>query len=331
MSRPIKTAVAALFVAAALTASGLRTASAAASKAHFLMAFDTNDKTIGRSCAIDRDNLMRTLLGTRTFRGSNDRMSWTILSGRSCTKRNIMNHYRALSVRSGDTVFFYYSGHGGRSASTGHFLALPDGLLDRTVLRKAMRKAGGRQTILLTDCCANLVDVKVFEHSTRTRPNARLLSQLLFQQRGLTDVVSAKKSHYAFGNNEFGGYFTSSFWKNLYEPISLHDRDRNGFVTWKEFIASVSRDAHSLFKKTTKGSSRITQRSHYAWRIYLNRDLQVFQRRKFRVKNDTGTTLFVELRYLGKDSDGKWRWHNPTQGSKVYKVKPRPDDVSAGR
>ena len=106
-----------------------------------------------------------------------------------------------LSVTANDTIFFYYSGHGGND-DRGHYLGLPQGRLYRSELRQLLENKGARLVVLITDCCNQRSDGQAFgapymdmEPPAKVSP---LFESLFLLPKGTVDINSSSPGEAAY-------------------------------------------------------------------------------------------------------------------------------------
>lgn len=164
-----------------------------------------------------------------------------------------------LPVKANDTIFFYYSGHGGND-DRGHYLALPQGRLYRSELRQLLENKGARLVVLITDCCNQRSDGQAFgapymdmEPPTKVSP---LFESLFLLPKGTVDINSSSPGEAAyffpFGSETElapSSIFTGEF-------VSFLDRFSDRQLTWGQLVQVVSLNVHLAFRAAyPKGAS----------------------------------------------------------------------------
>jgi hypothetical protein len=119
-----------------------------------LLVLDTDDRQ-GFTWGRDGDNMKVLLEASLKRLGKESRFTLDMFTGAKVTPDNILTYYRGLAVGPGETLLFYYSGHGGLHWTKGHYMALTHGKLYRNDLLEAMASRKPQLRVLLTDCCAN--------------------------------------------------------------------------------------------------------------------------------------------------------------------------------
>ncbi len=132
---------------------------------HFLLAVDTvtpGTRELGLDLDRDRvlDTIRQAMKSVGYTEGANGRYSIRVLQGKDMTEKNVLDYFRTLNPAPGDTLVFYYTGHGGFYPEKGHLLAMYNqnkrrADVDRKELLSAMARHNPRAMIVLTDCCAS--------------------------------------------------------------------------------------------------------------------------------------------------------------------------------
>ncbi len=238
--------------AAVLALAGLwPTALAAAERPphlHALLVFDTSTN-LTPSVKLDQKHMLD-LLG-RTLPA--DRFTAKTLEGPAVTPERIAKYFAEVKPAAGDTMLFYFTGHGsirnGGTAADGAdkgftFELQSDGKspskfpLARADVRKLMEAKKPRLAVLLTDCCSNRLEIaappRMKDRATYdgapTAPS-KLMNNLLFAPSGVADITAATRD-VAICDTDIGSYFTYAMCQAAYA---------NGgkALGWKEMLASV--------------------------------------------------------------------------------------------
>lgn len=185
----------------------------------------------------------------------------------------ILKELQELRPAPGDTVVFYFSGHGAAD-DQGHYLALARGKLYRSQLLKTLTATQARLTVLLTDCCNARSDGMVFAapfvETEEPRQVSPLLQSLLLEPAGVVDINSSSPGESAFFrpiDEEGGGLSGSIFTGELGAWVLAHRRERR---TWDELVRAVSLQVHTAFHthypkgaQTAKGQPLQQQQTVY--------------------------------------------------------------------
>jgi uncharacterized protein (TIGR03000 family) len=175
-----------------------------------------------------------------------------VLSGDADTADNILSEVDKLEVDPGDTVFCYYSGHGGYDPahsdgdpSGGHLFQIPSGDLLRKTLFDKLKTKGARLTVLISDTCnvRTVANVKLTLRYASPPPNNPILRSLLLNQSGLVDISGSSRDQYGWFSQD-GGWFTVSLQKVLCDPARFGGQA----VSWNQALDAVSDETSALFK-----------------------------------------------------------------------------------
>jgi hypothetical protein len=213
-----------------------------------LVVIGNADSKLAPSVEQDRKN-MKVLLEEHL---PADRRRIDYLDGNRVTREEILKYYRNLKTGPDEALLFFYAGHGAIDPKLGHCLTPQMGVsIARADIRRAMGQKGAGLVVLLTDCCSIRIPVK---HKARPRePRTRVemhpvLRCLFFQQRGMVDVTAAEDGTGSYGDNEHGGVFTSALVSLLEGDLQTLDRNKDGFLSWKEFFQALTRETEKEFK-----------------------------------------------------------------------------------
>lgn len=203
-----------------------------------------------------------------------------VIAGDNVSVANITRHFKNLRCDDDDIVVFYFSGHGGAylSSESGenpwngdtHYLALSGNgngeVIFRKDIRKMVVKSGPRLALIITDCCANFVDIRsAAEAKGVTRSdsgrsgrdaivetggmasdtlNEKVFKDLFFKHRGMLDLNGCQTAGFSRGNKT-GSYMTTAlvdvFRGRNYEVHSGNsDSDPLIFAQWGRAYGYVS-------------------------------------------------------------------------------------------
>lgn len=192
--------------------------------------------------------------------GSHKLASTKIITGANVNKDTIIRSIRNIPSKPGDTILFYYSGHGGSDLETFrrlkkpydydncHFLATSSGIVNRTEIKRALAACQGQLRIVITDCCANFPSIQATGKSLKDESSFRqtineksilkdskdkylnvteskkIAQKLFFEQVGWVSINAAPPSQTTPGNERTGGIFTFNMVKemNSLEPGVLN-------------------------------------------------------------------------------------------------------------
>jgi hypothetical protein len=166
------------------------------------------------------------------------RCDLTVISGDQATPENILRTLSALPSKPNDSLFFYYSGHGGTERTRGHALTMSRGILYRSDLIKAIDNIPAQMKIVLSDCCAGEFELKAAPKIVPRVFHPDVVHGLFLRHRGVVDITASAPGQYAVGN-QFGGVFPRTFIYWLQQSTDELDRSHLGVVTWTDFFEVV--------------------------------------------------------------------------------------------
>ena len=113
----------------------------------------------------------------------------------------ITQRLEQIQVGPNDTLFFYFSGHGGHD-DRGHYLTLAGGRLYRDQIRAIVQQKGARLSVILTDCCNQRAAGQEFgAPAMDMEPPASvtpLFRSLFFEPQGIVDINGSSPGEAAF-------------------------------------------------------------------------------------------------------------------------------------
>jgi hypothetical protein len=228
---------------------------------HILLVADTSDDSIGKSCITDLKTVKR-YFAEATNIPKNRQVRLTFMTGSPApdaaqgaliySRDAILAHYKGLAdrgdVKPGDTILFYYSGHGAFDPEKGHFLAKMGDLehsMFRSDLRQAILQCKPRLTVLLTDCCSNVISLASILSKGLVEDRARVVDSLFFKPSGVVDINSSSQGQESAGTESEGGFFTSVFFDKMGLEVDTIEKrlaakglpvKMDGILTWRELF-----------------------------------------------------------------------------------------------
>lgn len=266
-TRPVRSALLLGFAALVLLTPHATAQGVASHVVHAVLVIDDNSPLAG----IEKD-LMNMQMVLTAGLGPRDRVTFKVLQGREVTPANLGQTIRALSVGPDDVLLFYYTGHGATLEQTGHVMAFMGGRdaagepvaapVPRAEIRKLLLSKGARMTVLLSDCCANLVPIRreppnvgaPAPGAPAPPPGPTTLQMLLFEHSGLVDLTSSMYDpvlgvgEKSWTESTSGSFFTVALTNLMMAPPDVLDvAPRDGFVEWKEFFPRVRSETNQIY------------------------------------------------------------------------------------
>ncbi len=196
---------------------------------------NTLDTKIGISSKKDLDRITEFVEDLTTDLGI--KLIQTSVWGNEFNKYNVQAAVDKIRPNSNDIVMFYYSGHGFRfsaddskfprmSLRTNKMVKLEDNNLSVENVYKTLLSKKANVTLVMSDCCNNLVDQSMRFGMDLLRPRATGTKglklnyenclALFFPKQPVSMLVgSAEKGQLASGNPDLGGFFTNFFLAQL--------------------------------------------------------------------------------------------------------------------
>jgi len=172
----------------------------------------------------------------------------TLLSTKNELKSDpILEWVKNVKPASNDTIFIYYSGHGGMNKNKETFLYLQDGYFFRAKMVKSMESARDcRLKMLITDCCSDGPEQEA-PPSARAGISKKALQDLFLEHQGFLHVTAATEGEYSWCSPRYGGWFTRAM-VDAFDDAS--DTNMDGFVSWEEVFKLTVEDVQKKFKRT---------------------------------------------------------------------------------
>jgi hypothetical protein len=219
-----------------------------------LIACDITSKNIHKGSHADLVRMKKSCIAIAKQLGISSKL--TVLQGKRFAAKNITKWIANIPSHSKDIIFFYYSGHGGRSPSLQDpwpFMVFPlkknphkaQSLLGGTVYRN-LRQKNPRLSIIIFDSCNNIIRRKgpellsqsIFPIITQ-HPALPGLKKLFLNTRGMITSCAAKPGETALTTvrgKVIGGVFTTGLllsikyfanqpntnWNNIFSGASLY-------------------------------------------------------------------------------------------------------------
>ncbi len=274
-------------------------------KLHALVVVDTLSG-LGESVAIDGNRIEDMLRGGVP----RDLLDLVQLTGKDVTAKNILNHFKNLSVAANDGLLFFYAGHGATDPEKGHFFALQKLAttpLLRSDLRQAMTERHPGLAVILTDCCSTRYTLGNKRKLTVIPGAARQLDPalrcLLFQHRGIVDVTAAVEGA-AFGDDDEGGLFTRTLVGAIRNRSGGMAQSSKEFLTWAELFPEVEQGTARAFSRWSRDQQargeRLDQKTQKPRAFALPRDPT---RPSLTIRNASNQVVRYRHRW---SSDGDW-------------------------
>ena len=233
-----------------------------------LVAAPDENPVIVRSVAYDKDNVRRAFQENVP----EDRLEIHDDFGPTVRREQVMAVLKGLRVeKHGDSVVFYFTGHGAFDEKCGHFFCFPRdnaSQLLRADVERAIIDKKPRTGVVISDCCAfkhkyegggRGIEFGPLVKATQMSP---LFRHLLFEMRGFVSITSSKPGEISECRlDDRGGLFTYPFVDYLRQNTRKTDSweqvvDGVARIVKQDFNAKVSKEERALllreYKQTTQ-------------------------------------------------------------------------------
>lgn len=186
------------------------------------------DPSIGRAVDVDRQRIEGML---KVAGGICNVQTDELLSSQNELKSEpVLQWLKNLNPDANDTVFIYYSGHGGMNKNRETFFYLQDGYFWRSKLVSTMESIKKcRLKILLSDCCSDGPESEV--GGARPPISKKALQDLFLGHEGFLHITAASEGEYSWCSPKYGGWFTRAIVDSFDDSSDLN---MDGFVSWDE-------------------------------------------------------------------------------------------------
>jgi hypothetical protein len=231
---------------------------------HLVIVANTNDKSIGGSCVVDKNATYNTFKDVAEFLNLN--FLPTVIEGNNFTKANVDKVLAGLKPKEKDIVVFYYSGHGYNKTNAGTLYPNLDlrnkpfqqigGKYTMNIesVYNTIRSKGARMNLVISDCCNSdpFLGSNIITDGPSTRTSSvgwvyQHCSALFLDQNPLSLLVTAAaKGELSAGNSTKGGIFTFNLRESLEKSFSPFAKQ----VSWSNLIASARAQTILTAKRT---------------------------------------------------------------------------------
>ncbi len=231
---------------------------------HLVVVANTNDKSIGSSCEVDKNATYNTFKDVAEYLGIGFKP--TLISGADFSKKNVDNALNGLNPGPADIVIFYYSGHGFNDMNNPAqypFLDLRDKSYQQyggeytinieTVYKNIVAK-NGRLNLVISDCCnsdpSKTNNISSDGPTTRTSSigwNMMNCKSLFMNPKPFSFLITAAaKGELSAGNSNKGGIFTFNFRESLEKFLGPFYNN----ATWTDLVTSATKQTIATAKHT---------------------------------------------------------------------------------
>lgn len=222
-----------------------QTTSAKKQTIHALLIIADADPIIGRAVEVDRQRIEGML---KVASGICDVQIEQLLSSQGRLKSEpVLQWLKNVNPEANDTIFVYYSGHGGMNKNRETFFYLQDGYFFRSKLVSAMESAKKcRLKMLITDCCSDGPETEV--PTGRPPISKKALQDLFLLHEGFLHITAASEGEYSWCSPRYGGWFTRAMVDSFDDSSDLN---MDGFVGWDEVLKLTIEAVQKKFQQSS--------------------------------------------------------------------------------
>ncbi len=229
---------------------------------HFIMTANTLIADIGTTVKIDVHNTLSEFGGISSALGM--QFNPIVLSDQHFDKANLTTTLESLRPSPNDVVIFWYSGHGFRFDDQAEIFPQmdlryneyqPSGydkVMNINDVYNQIIQKGARLNIVVGDCCNSYIGVKqkagtsILASRSSVNADINKLEKLFLESSGGIIAAGCDSGESSYGNNQDGGFYTSSFISALRAETSrLHNDD---VPRWEDVLDHAQKTA---VKKST--------------------------------------------------------------------------------
>ena len=222
---------------------------------HLIVVANTNESSIGSTCAIDKDATKKLFSSVAEFMGI--QYDEQIIFGNDFTKDNVDKAMYSLNPGPDDIVVFYYSGHGFSYNNDNNLFPYID-LRDKEFqhygppytyniedIFNRIKQKGARFNLVISDCCNT--DPTLNNVTSSPMPSTRGSSigwsmencrdLFLNPKRMSILMTAASKGQLSAGNGSDGGFFTFQLRQSLEKSFDLNLKE----VSWDNILQTAQK------------------------------------------------------------------------------------------
>jgi len=227
-----------------------------ATKLHLILVANTLDKKIGRTCVIDKENVLGLFEEITSFLGIG--YSTQVIEGKDFSRRNVDAAIAKVKPGANDIVVFYYTGHGYNPGEGGKQYPNLD-LRERTSddigglntlniedIYQLIQAKNARFNLVLSDCCNNdpfssnsIGSEGVSLRTSSIGWNKNFCSELFLKKRESILMTGASKGQLSAGNVADGGFFTFNLRENIEKSVGK--LASANVVNWETIVAQTQK------------------------------------------------------------------------------------------
>lgn len=231
---------------------------------HLILVANTEDRKIGKTCAIDKESTHKLYNEIADYLGIH--FNPIVIAGKDFSKLNVERAINELRPGTEDIVIFYYSGHGFNDLKNNTkypFLDLRDKASQKygdpytmniESIYQQLKRKGARMNLVFGDCCNNdpsqSSNISGEAASTRVSSigwNMDNCRALFMNNKKLSMLLAAaSKGQLSAGNAADGGFFTFNFSESLEKAMGPFSNN----VSWPGLLSVAQKQTIERAKRT---------------------------------------------------------------------------------
>lgn len=210
---------------------------------HAIIFADTKDANIGKSTMLDLNSVSNMLVEAQSSLKGKMEFVYYIYPDKYCSPQNLRKVLDNLRCGSDDVVFFYYSGHGGRSMQdTSPYPQMSLGqhyeaqMISVEGVDRALARKNPRLRFVITDCCNSedefitpKLEISKGSSIVTTKKESNY-EKLFMGKYGNVIITSSKAGETSSCNEQVGGFFTYCLLAVLENAIQQDVTDWNKII-----------------------------------------------------------------------------------------------------
>ena len=262
---------------------------------HTVIVADTDNLNGGASFQTDLTKIIR--LVKDISQSTNLTLNFKEVSGNEFAIEEIKSTIEKLSIQSQDVVIFYYTGHGGRNPDKNSLWPSMDirgKQLDVDWVKLTLKNKNPRFLVILADTCNNFDDSFSIQEEIFDSPRSiqsKNYSHLFLNYTGHIFAIAAKPEQYAWGNTQYGGFFTNTFLNSLNKELAFSTNP-----SWHNIMQQVGTTIQIKDKIVQNPLYRIDItpiKNNLSLQILPSKDFKVGQNMEIKVTNQSQQAGYV--------------------------------------
>jgi hypothetical protein len=225
---------------------------------HAIIVADTKDRSIGRS--VNQDLLNMKSIASKIAKNTSLKLKSSVLSSKNASPSKLLACVKKLKVGKDDVVFFYFSGHGYRTASKGNipwpnleFSSLNKAVEFELITKKLSEKKP-RLLLAIADACNGLIadawaPLVVYKSAEKALAKDQIqenYKKLFLKTKGRILITSSESGELSWCGSD-GSLYTNAFLRQLQSVVSsLQTPSWENLLGWASLM--ISDEQHPYYE-----------------------------------------------------------------------------------